>query len=143
MQRCLEKDFKALKYKHHAIPPSDYKYSKEHTWLKVLNNNEGLVGITEFAQSELGEIVYVDLPAIGKQIKLDEVFGFVEAVKTTSDLFMPASGEVLEVNTTLKDNATLVNSASYTDGWLIKIKRKNMDEIKSLMKYEEYEKLAT
>ena len=74
--------------------PNDYNYSKEHTWLKVLDNNEALVGITEFAQSELGEIVYVDLPSIGKQFKKDEVFDSEEAVKTTSDLFMPVSGDV-------------------------------------------------
>jgi glycine cleavage system H protein len=99
--------------------PNDYKYSKEHTWLKV-DGETGTIGITEFAQSELGEIVYVDLPAVGKTFKKDEVFGSVEAVKTTSDLFMPVSGEVTEINTALKDNAPLVNTASFTDGWMIK-----------------------
>lgn len=123
--------------------PTDYKYSKEHTWLKVLDNNEALVGITEFAQSELGEIVYVDLPSIGKQFQKDEVFGSVEAVKTTSDLFMPVSGEVIEVNTALKDNAPLVNSASFTDGWMIKIKLLNVSEADTLLDAQAYESLVS
>lgn len=123
--------------------PTDYKYSKEHTWLKVLDNNEALVGITEFAQSELGEIVYVDLPSIGKQFPKDEVFGSVEAVKTTSDLFMPVSGEVIEVNTALKDNAPLVNSASFTDGWMIKIKLLNVSEAGTLLDAQAYESLVS
>lgn len=123
--------------------PTDYKYSKEHTWLKVLDNNEALVGITEFAQSELGEIVYVDLPSIGKQFQKDEVFGSVEALKTTSDLFMPVSGEVIEVNTALKDNAPLVNSASFTDGWMIKIKLFNVSEADTLLDAQAYESLVS
>lgn len=123
--------------------PTDYKYSKEHTWLKVLDNNEALVGITEFAQSELGEIVYVDLPAVGKQFKKDEVFGSVEAVKTTSDLFMPVGGEVIEINTALKDNAPLVNSASFTDGWMIKIKLLNGSEADTLLDAQAYESLVS
>ena len=86
--------------------PSDYKYSKEHTWLKV-EGETATIGITEFAQSELGEIVYVDLPSIGAHFNKDEVFGSVEAVKTTSDLFMPVSGDVLEVNKTLLNKAEL------------------------------------
>lgn len=123
--------------------PNDYKYSKEHTWLKVLDNNEALVGITEFAQSELGEIVYVDLPATGKQFKKDEVFGSVEAVKTTSDLFMPISGEVLEINTALKDNAPLVNTASFTNGWMIKIKLFDATEADTLLDAQAYESLVS
>jgi len=121
--------------------PSDYKYSKEHTWLLV-EGNTGTVGITEFAQSELGEIVYVDLPSVGKQFKKDEVFGSVEAVKTTSDLFMPIGGEVIEVNTSLKDNAALVNTASYSEGWMIKIKVSNLDELNTLLSAEQYKQLT-
>ncbi|MBN8833660.1 MAG: glycine cleavage system protein H [Niastella sp. SCN 39-18] len=123
--------------------PADYKYSKEHTWLKVLDNSEALVGITEFAQSELGEIVYIDLPNIGKQFSKDAVFGSVEAVKTTSDLFMPVSGEILEVNTSLKDHADLVNTASFTDGWMIKIKQLNASEATTLMDAKAYESLVS
>ena len=122
--------------------PKDYKYSKEHTWLKVLDNNEALVGITEFAQSELGEIVYVDLPSIGKQFKKDEVFGSVEAVKTTSDLFMPVSGDIWEVNKTLRNKAELVNGASYTEGWMIKIKLKDATELNDLLSSEAYQTLV-
>lgn len=123
--------------------PNDYKYSKEHTWLKGLDNNEAIIGITEFAQSELGEIVYVDLPSIGKQFKKDEVFGSVEAVKTTSDLFMPVSGEVLEINTALKDNAPLINTASFTEGWMIKIKLIDTSEVDTLFDAQAYESLVS
>ena len=122
--------------------PTDYKYSKEHTWLKLLDEQEALVGITEFAQTELGEIVYVDLPAVGKQFKKDEVFGSVEAVKTTSDLFMPVSGEIIEVNTALKDNASLVNSASFTDGWMIKIKLFDGSKTDALLDAKAYQSLV-
>jgi glycine cleavage system H protein len=123
--------------------PSDYKYSKEHTWLKLLDNNEALVGITEFAQSELGEIVYVDLPPTRKQFTKNEVFGSIEAVKTTSDLFMPVSGEILETNAALKDHADLVNSASFTDGWMIKIKLLNVSEADTLLDAKAYESLVS
>ena len=123
--------------------PKDYKYSKEHTWLKVTEDNQALVGITEFAQSELGEIVYVDLPAVGKQFKKDEVFGSVEAVKTTSDLFMPVSGEIIEVNSALKDNAPLVNTASFTEGWMIKIRVLDTTEANSLLDAQAYESLVS
>ena len=122
--------------------PNDYKYSKEHTWLKLLDNQQALIGITEFAQSELGEIVFVELPEVGKQFKKDEVFGSVEAVKTTSDLFMPVSGEVIEINTTLKDNAPLINSASFTDGWMIKIKLLDNTEAHTLLDAKAYESLV-
>ena len=121
--------------------PNDYKYSKEHTWLKVIEGQTGLIGITEFAQSELGEIVYVDLPNVSSKFKKDEVFGSVEAVKTTSDLFMPANGEVIEINKSLKDNAPLVNSASYTEGWMIKVKLTNPSEIDSLLSSKDYQAL--
>lgn len=123
--------------------PTEYKYSKEHTWLKVLENNEALIGITEFAQSELGEIVYVDLPSVGKQFKKDEVFGSVEAVKTTSDLFMPVSGEVMELNTSLKDKADLVNTASFIDGWMIKIMLLGTSKVDTLMNAEDYQSLVS
>jgi glycine cleavage system H protein len=122
--------------------PTDYKYSKEHTWLKLLGNEEALIGITEFAQSELGEIVYVDLPSVGKQFKKDEVFGSVEALKTTSDLFMPISGEVLEINTSLQNDATLINTDSYTSGWIIKIKALYVEEKETLMDANAYQTLV-
>ncbi len=121
--------------------PQNIKYFKEHTWLKV-DGETGTIGITEFAQSELGEIVYVDLPAVGKTFKKDEVFGSVEAVKTTSDLFMPVSGEVTEINTALKDNAPLVNTASFTDGWMIKVKLLDAKETDTLLDAKAYESMV-
>lgn len=123
--------------------PQEYKYSKEHTWLKLIDTNQALIGITEFAQSELGEIVYVDLPSVGKHFKKDEVFGSVEAVKTTSDLFMPVSGEIVEINTTLKDDATLVNSASFEDGWMIKIVLSDNEELNSLLTATDYQAIVS
>ncbi|OJW30604.1 MAG: glycine cleavage system protein H [Sphingobacteriales bacterium 46-32] len=121
--------------------PNDYKYSKEHTWAKI-ENEAAIIGITEFAQSELGEIVYVDLPAIGKKFTKDEVFGSVEAVKTTSDLFIPVSGEITEINTALKDKADLVNSNPYTDGWMIKVRLSNPSESNMLLTSDDYQKMV-
>jgi glycine cleavage system H protein len=121
--------------------PEDLKYSKEHTWLLV-NGETAKVGITEFAQGELGEMVYVDLPRVGQTFKKDEVFGSVEAVKTTSDLFMPVSGEVIEINLRLKDEATLINSSPFVDGWMIVIKIVDKNEIKTLQSARDY-KLST
>lgn len=121
--------------------PSDLKYSKEHTWLKI-EDVTGVIGITEFAQSELGEIVYVDLPAVGKSFAKDDVFGSVEAVKTTSDLFMPVSGKILEINIALKDNAGVVNTESYTTGWMIKIQLSDPSEANALLSAENYRDLV-
>lgn len=121
--------------------PNKVKYSKEHTWL-LIEGETGTVGITEFAQSELGEIVYVDLPSIGKSFKQDEIFGSVEAVKTTSDLFMPVSGEIIEINTSLRNNPSLVNLESFTNGWMIKIKLLQPSEIEILLDADAYRKLV-
>jgi glycine cleavage system H protein len=122
--------------------PSELKYSKEHTWVKI-EGETGIIGITEFAQSELGEIVYVDLPAISKSFAKDEVFGSVEAVKTTSDLFMPIGGKIIEINTALKDNAGVVNTESYTKGWMIKVQLSNPSEASSLFTSEAYQSLVS
>src|SRR5579872_5083850 len=105
--------------------PQNLKYSKDHTWLKVENENS-IIGITDFAQNELGEMVYVDLPKIGQHFKQCEIFGSFEAVKTTSDLFMPVSGHVTEINPQLNSRPTLVNSSPFSEGWLIGVK---MDDI--------------
>lgn len=123
--------------------PNDYKFSKEHTWLKIVADDYALVGITEFAQSELGEIVFVDLPSVGRQFQKDVVFGSVEAVKTTSDLFMPVSGNIVEVNSALLKNAELVNSASLTEGWMITIKLVDSTETGALLDAETYELLIS
>mgnify|MGYP003575193783 CR=1 FL=1 len=122
--------------------PQDFKYSKEHTWIQLQSDGEALIGITEFAQSELGEIVYVDLPNVGASYKKDEIFGSVEAVKTTSDLYMPVSGEVLQVNGALRDDPTLVNTASFTGGWMIKIKLTDDTELQSLYDGVRYQALV-
>lgn len=120
----------------------DLYFSKEHTWIKI-ENETGTVGITAFAQSELGEIVYVDLPNVGDDFKQDEVFGSVEALKTVSDLFMPLSGEVIAVNKSLLDNPTLVNEKPFDDGWMIKLKIDDLGELSNLLNQEDYQKITT
>jgi len=117
--------------------PKNYKYSKEHTWIKV-NGSEGIVGITHFAQSELGEIVYIDVPNVGDDFKQDEVFGSVEALKTVSDLFMPVSGEIISINENLADNPELVNEKPFDEGWIVKIKIENSEELDALLNAEAY-----
>lgn len=121
--------------------PIEYYYSKEHTWLKI-ENEIGIVGITEFAQSELGEIVYVDLPNDGYKFKQDEIFGSVEALKTVSDLFMPVSGKVLESNKQLLKEPTLVNSDPFATGWLIKVAIENIEEVKNLLSAQQYKQVT-
>ena len=100
--------------------PNDVKYTKDHEWLRI-EGNEAYVGITHFAQSELGDIVFIDVDTEGESLEKEEVFGSVEAVKTVSDLFMPVNGEVLEFNENLEDNPELINSDPYGDGWIIKV----------------------
>lgn len=117
--------------------PEDLKYSKEHTWLRI-DGNVGIIGITEFAQSELGEIVYVDLPNIAYAFKQEAVFGSVEAIKTVSDLFMPISGKVIEINKKLLQEPTLVNTDPYGEGWMMKIEVENMEGLQNLLSTEQY-----
>ncbi len=121
--------------------PTDRKYSKEHTWISI-QDNTGTIGITEFAQSELGEIVYADVPNVGYNFKQDEVFGSVEAIKTVSDLFMPLSGKVIETNKLLLKEPTLVNSEPFANGWMIKIEIENSQEIENLLTAEQYANLT-
>ena len=121
--------------------PQHLKYSKEHTWLLV-EGEQGTVGITEFAQSELGEIVFVDFPSVGAFFGQDRVFGSIEALKTTSDLFMPVSGNVLEINVKLKDDPTLVNSDPFGEGWIIKIKMSKPEEADNLLSSTSYQALT-
>ncbi len=126
--------------------PSNLKYTKEHEWIRVEDGNIAYIGITDFAQGELGEIVYVEVDTVGEELDKDDVFGTVEAVKTTSDLFMPVSGKILEFNPSLDENEgddpTLVNSAPYGDGWIIKIQLTNPDEVEELMDAAAYEALV-
>lgn len=121
--------------------PENLKYTREHEWLRV-EGDEAYIGITDFAQSELGEIVYVEVDTVGDTISKDEIFGTVEAVKTTSDLYMPVSGEILEFNNQLDeadgDNPGLINSDPYGEGWIVKIKITNTAELDDLLNPEEY-----
>ncbi len=122
--------------------PENLKYTKEHEWVRVEGNGIAIIGITDFAQSELGELVYIEVDTVGDSIGKDEVFGTVEAVKTTSDLFMPLSGEVLEFNSDLDesegDNPGLINEDPYEAGWIVKIKISDESELEALMDHATY-----
>lgn len=120
--------------------PDDLKYTKEHEWIRV-NGNIGTIGITDFAQSELGDIVFVDIKKDLVEIKQGEVFGTIEAVKTVSDLFAPASGKIIEINTNLESNAEVVNKDPYIDGWIIKIELSNPSELDNLLDAQAYKSL--
>lgn len=119
--------------------PSNLKYSKEHEWILV-EGNTGTIGITDFAQKELGDIVYVDINTVGDTVAKDAVFGTVEAVKTVSDLFMPVGAKVLEQNSALNDNPESVNKDPYGTGWMIKVELTNPADLDSLMDAEAYKK---
>jgi len=120
--------------------PKELKYSKDHEWLRI-DGDIGYIGITEFAQRELGDIVFVDVDTEGEKLEKEEVFGSIEAVKTVSDLFMPISGEVIEVNTKLDENPELVNSDPYGDGWIVKIRINSVSESNELLSNSDYEQL--
>lgn len=122
--------------------PSNVKYTKDHEWIKIESDNIALVGITHFAQQELGDIVYVDIASVGNALQKDEVFGTVEAVKTVSDLFLPVSGTVLEVNATLNKQPDLVNTDPYGEGWMIKLSVADIADIDGLMDAAAYEQLV-
>lgn len=121
--------------------PSNLYYTKEHEWIRV-EGNEAFVGITDYAQSELGEIVFVDINTEGETLGQGEVFGSVEAVKTVSDLNMPVEGEVLEINETINDQPELVNNDPYGEGWMIKISVVNPDDLNNLLDAEGYQALV-
>ena len=120
--------------------PADLKYTKDHEWIRV-DGNVAYVGITDYAQGELGEIVFVDITPEGEVVAKEEVFGTIEAVKTVSDLFMPVSGEVIEANAELDDKPELVNEDVYGNGWLIKISISDPSELDELMSAAEYEQM--
>jgi len=122
--------------------PAELKYTKDHEWIRV-EGNEATVGITEFAQRELGDIVYVDVPTKGKALEQDEVFGTIEAVKTVSDLFLPVAATIIEVNPALDGEPELVNSDPYGEGWLVKISITNASEINDLLSADAYTKLVS
>ena len=118
--------------------PSELKYTKDHEWIRV-EGDQAVVGITEFAQRELGDIVYVDINTVGEDVKKEDVFGTVEAVKTVSDLFMPLSGRIAEFNKKLDTNPELVNSDPYGDGWMVKIEISEKSDLDGLLTAEEYQ----
>jgi glycine cleavage system H protein len=118
--------------------PAELRYTKEHEWVK-LEGDIATVGITDFAQSELGDIVYVEIETVGQTLAKDEIFGSVEAVKTVSDLFLPIAGEVLEVNPALNDQPELVNTDPFGEGWMIKMKVSNISDVDSLMDIDTYQ----
>ena len=117
--------------------PDGLKYSKEHEWVLV-EDKVAIIGITEFAQHELGDVVYVELPEIGEKVVKDDPFGAVESVKAVSDVFAPVSGAVVEINDTLPENPETINDDPYGDGWMIKVEMTDMDDLKDLMNAEEY-----
>ena len=117
--------------------PAELKYTKDHEWVRM-DGDIAIVGITAFAQGELGDIVYVEIETVGESLEREEVFGSIEAVKTVSDLFMPLSGEILELNEALEGNPELVNSDPYGEGWMVKIKVSNPSELDELLGAEDY-----
>lgn len=117
--------------------PEGLKYSKEHEWVLV-ENDVATIGISEFAQDELGDIVYVELPHVGEKISKDDPFGSVESVKAVSDIFAPISGSVVEVNDTLPDSPEIINEDPYGDGWMIKVQMTDKEELKELMSSDDY-----
>jgi len=119
--------------------PNNLKYTKDHEWV-LINGDELICGITEFAQRELGDIVYVDIDTQGDSVEKESIFGTIEAVKTVSDLFMPVSGTVFQKNDKLEDSPQLINESPYEEGWLIKIKDANFDQLNDLLSAEEYKK---
>ncbi|MFB5945229.1 glycine cleavage system protein GcvH [Albibacterium profundi] len=120
--------------------PSELKYTKDHEWVR-LEGDEAVIGITEFAQSELGDIVFVDIDTVGDEVNKDDLFGTIEAVKTVSDLFMPAKSTVLEVNEQLDANPELVNNDPYGDGWMVRVKLDNPSDVESLLTADGYKEL--
>ena len=120
--------------------PLDLKYTKDHEWVKI-ENDILVIGITDFAQGELGDIVYVEVETLNENLNSEEVFGTVEAVKTVSDLFMPISGEIIEYNENLIENPELINSDPYNQGWIIKVKPSEFKELDSLINFDEYKKI--
>jgi len=121
--------------------PSEVKYTKDHEWVRV-EGNDAYVGITDFAQRELGDIVYIDINTVGEEVAKDDVFGTVEAVKTVSDLFMPVTGTILEVNAALNDSPELVNSDPYGEGWMVKVTLADIAAVEELLDADAYKALV-
>jgi glycine cleavage system H protein len=117
--------------------PSELKYTKDHEWIKI-EGDEATIGVTDFAQRELGDIVYVDIAITGKEVAREDIFGTIEAVKTVSDLFMPVNGTILKMNTRLDQNPELVNKDPYGEGWMAKVSLADVSQLDTLLSAEEY-----
>jgi len=124
------------------IFPGELRYTKDHEWMS-LKGDTAIVGITDFAQRELGDIVYVEVETIGKQLEAGTVFGTVEAVKTVSDLYLPVSGTIIELNPSLANSPELVNNDPYGEGWMVKMKISNVSDIETLMDARAYQEMVT
>ena len=120
------------------MTPKDLKYSKEHEWVRF-EGDEALIGITDYAQEELGDITFVEVPAVGTKVKQMDVFSTIESVKAASDIFAPLSGEVIEVNKILEDNPEVINESPYEKGWICRIRVTDVNESKNMLSAEEYE----
>jgi glycine cleavage system H protein len=118
--------------------PADLRYTEEHEWIKMESGNVALVGITDFAQSELGDIVFVEIETEGEELGENEIFGTIEAVKTVSDLFLPVAGKILEVNPSLSDEPELVNNSPYEGGWLIRMEIADLSDLEKLLDVDAY-----
>jgi len=120
--------------------PENVKYTKDHEWIRI-EDNIGIIGITDYAQGELGDVVFVELPSIGKKIECGQSFGTVEAVKAVSDLYSPVTGEVIEVNKKIQDTPEIVNKEPYENGWMIKVTLSKVEELQNLLDVTAYKKL--
>ncbi|QQS49892.1 MAG: glycine cleavage system protein GcvH [Bacteroidota bacterium] len=120
--------------------PANLKYTKDHEWIR-LEGNTAVIGVTDYAQGELGDVVFIEIETMGESLDKEEVFGTIEAVKTVSDLFMPVAGEVIEINPQLEDNPELVNKDPYGEGWLIKIKVSDVAQLTDLLDAKAYQEL--
>lgn len=120
--------------------PRELRYTKEHEWVRV-EGGEAVVGVTDYAQGELGDVIFVELPAPGSKVTYMKPFGTIDAVKTVSDLFAPVAGEIVAVNDSLKDNPALVNTSPYEQGWMVRIKADNPADVNGLLSADDYEKL--
>jgi glycine cleavage system H protein len=121
--------------------PADLRYTSEHEWLRITEGNIAVIGVTDFAQSELGDIVFIEIETIGQTFAANEIFGTVEAVKTVSDLFLPVAGKILEVNPALSNNPELVNNDPYGEGWMVKIEVADLTEVEALMDSVAYQNI--
>ncbi len=121
--------------------PVNLKYTKDHEWIRA-ESGTGVIGITDYAQGELGDVVFVDLPAVGTKLQQGKQFGTIEAVKTVSDINAPASGEIIEINPALKDSPEIVNREPYHGGWMVKIKIENISELDSLLDAAKYQEMV-